>query len=195
MMISLGFDLLKWMTRKTFAKQGWVIMFSSVVLIRKLKEGKKAQYWDTDEQDLVKTSNRRKIGLSTCSAGKSLLANLLKQSSAWAVSPRLWARLRHHNCTKALWPRAAGPGQLCAGQTQAGFSLPLLALQSQLGCDTHPWGSHLGAGCQPSPGQRWRLPGALAPQSCPYRSWKTGSTSAAGAQPFHCQQELKAAIF
>lgn len=83
---------------------------------------------------------------------KALLANPLMLCSAWPVSPRL----SHHNCTKALWPRAAGPDQLCAGQSQAGFSLPLPALQSQLGCDTHPWAHTWELPASP-PGAAWGI--------------------------------------
>lgn len=189
MMISLGFDLLEWMIRKTFARWGWVIMFSRVVLIRKPKEEKSAQYWDTDEQDWVKTLNTRKIGLSTCSAGRAPKPSL--QTPGCCAQPGLWVP----GSVTTTAPRHCDHGLL--GQTSSVLDKPrqvspCLCLPCRASWAVTPIPELTPGSCLPAlPG----LPGGLAPPSCPYRSWKTGSTSAAGAQPFHCQHELKAVIF
>lgn len=92
---------------------------------------------------------------------KAFLANPSTLCSAWAVSARLSARL---SCTQTWWPWAAGPDQLCAGQTQATQQVqPCLCSPAVSPGLWHPWLRLTPESCLPAlPGSlgHWLLTGA-----------------------------------
>lgn len=141
-------------------------MVSSMVLIRKLKEEKWAQYWDTDEQDWAKTLNIRKIGLFTCSAGRAPKPSLQTPWTVLNLSPR--QGLRHQDLVSS----GSWASQLCAGQTSSPRAL--------FACPAVPWAV--------TPPQHCRLSGALAPGAFLTAAGKLQHICSSGSH-FPCQHK------